>query len=820
MKSKEEGFRKILIFTVALVIQIFLYNSASAQQSPKTPEIIAQYGITNAAPENTLPAIQSSFDLGFGVAIGVHVTKDNKLVVIRDKDVRATTSGTGLIRTLNYSQMQELDAGSWFDQKFKGQKIPTLEQVFELAVKTPLPGIQIAIEFQEGYTGLEKELVTAIEKYNLTDKVLLYSVPESSVKLIQSHSPGIQIAVVAQDRKSFLFALEQGSWKYFLLDFRDNQEQEFDPSDIERAKKSNKTVFALFSNPKISFNQIMLMARNASLMGVNGIITTTPIQLYTVLREESVRIIDGLKRKREEEKTQETFVYKREGNMVLIPAGSFEMGSHTGEGYTVELPKHSVYLDEYYIDIYEVTIMEYVDFLNAGGHDNQYHRSMTNDDWCGIVTVKDGVYKAVKGREDYPVTSVSWEDATEYARWAGKRLPTEAEWEKAARGGQKNKRYPFGNYVSHDLANYTGKRDRDRWEYTSPVGMFSPNGYGLYDISGNVWEWVQDWFHPNFYTPDSVYNPVNDPKGPHPYRYRIIRGGSWSDDSEKDSYLRCSARGPHYPVPSNWENRIGFRCARTPDNKKKPVTELVPQQNETDKKEPEPQSTFSYSEFASDSSWEATPIQPAKPAIFIDKGFDVPKASLLLSLAVPGAGEIYSGSLKRGLAFLGVETLGWFSYFVYNSKGNNKNTEFEQYANSHWRETSYKNWINAYKTSHNGQVPDGFTRPLPVSKTDEYYEIISDLDQFSSGWDDYNQAGNYSQRRQFYKDMRHQSNVYFKRAMIAGKMIFLNHILSFADIIWRSRTHKNDKNQGFSCNLHQQWFNDSPASFLTVRYGW
>lgn len=196
--------------------------------------------------------------------------------------------------------------------------------------------------------------------------------------------------------------------------------------------------------------------------------------------------------------------------MALIPSGTFLMGSNDGE--SDEKPVHHVFVDAFYLDKYEVTVAQYQQFLNA----NPQRTSPEN--WGEQLR-----------NPNHPVVYVSWEDANAYARWAGKRLPTEAEWEYAARGGNTGlggkpiHKYPWGNDPSQDQANYTGTAGRDQWSGTSPVGSFPPNGYGLYDMAGNVWEWCADWYDENYYKG----SPERNPKGPSQGNLRVLRGGSW-----------------------------------------------------------------------------------------------------------------------------------------------------------------------------------------------------------------------------------------------------------------------------------------------------
>jgi len=243
---------------------------------------------------------------------------------------------------------------------------------------------------------------------------------------------------------------------------------------------------------------------------------------------------------------------KKKDGMVLIPAGEFKMGSDKGNEN--EMPVKTVYLDAYYIDKYEVTNHQYATFLNTLGKtpEEVYHFINIESPYCKIEYV-DGKYQAEQGYEDHPVLFVTWQGAKDYAKWENKRLPTEAEWEKAARGGFEGKEYPWGNTIFHDNANYAGSYGVDAWLFTAPVGSFAPNGYGLYDMAGNAWEWCADWYDNQYYKK----MPLKNPKGPDSGTNRVIRGGSWGNDTR---YLRCAFRYGAPPMIAF--NHVGFRCAK------------------------------------------------------------------------------------------------------------------------------------------------------------------------------------------------------------------------------------------------------------------
>jgi len=260
------------------------------------------------------------------------------------------------------------------------------------------------------------------------------------------------------------------------------------------------------------------------------------------------------------EPVSQTFIGKDGAPMVLIPAGEFEMGTDVAEipelvkwakqfysgidesWFAHETPRHTVYLDAFYIDRYEVTNAQYKKFVDATGHPAPYY-------W------NDANYNA----PDQPVVGVTWYDAMAYAQWVGKRLPTEAEWEKAARGGLVGKQYSWGDEKPDKTkANYGRNVGRP-----TPVGQYPPNGYGLYDMAGNVWEWCMDEYQRDFYKISPRRNPMAGGTIPDVISnftsviyLRVCRGGSW-DDNPYD--VRVASRSSYAPTSAG--NDVGFRCA-------------------------------------------------------------------------------------------------------------------------------------------------------------------------------------------------------------------------------------------------------------------
>ena len=221
---------------------------------------------------------------------------------------------------------------------------------------------------------------------------------------------------------------------------------------------------------------------------------------------------------------EKEIVWKKDSKeMVLIPAGSFQMRDHL-EKMKNALPVHEVELDGFYMDRHEVTVGQFKIFLKQTGFKPEPVWEKVNK-WSPT--------------DKHPIIYTAWEAAAAYAKWAGKRLPTEAEWEYAARGGQVGKRYPWGDdkNVAGDQANYKSIGGRDKWEEsTAPVGSFEANGYGLHDMAGNAWEWCQDWYGWDYYSK----SPVNNPRGPGKGQDQVLRGGCWCSTAND---LRVAYRG-------------------------------------------------------------------------------------------------------------------------------------------------------------------------------------------------------------------------------------------------------------------------------------
>jgi formylglycine-generating enzyme required for sulfatase activity len=239
-------------------------------------------------------------------------------------------------------------------------------------------------------------------------------------------------------------------------------------------------------------------------------------------------------------------IVEHDTQMVLVPAGEFIMGSDVSR--EDEKPAHKVYLDNYYIDIYKVT--------------NAAYKLCVDEKACKppifLNSYLRPVYYGDTRYDYYPVMAVDWYMAKTYCEWRGARLPTEAEWEKAARGTD-GRSYPWGEDIDQTRANYNNNDDPKFVGDTSKVGSY-PNGaspYGVYDMAGNIWDWTADLYNEKYYA--SLPKVIANPLGPATGNYRVIRGGSWSSGA---SSLRSSRRS--WNDPTNANIYIGFRCAQNP----------------------------------------------------------------------------------------------------------------------------------------------------------------------------------------------------------------------------------------------------------------
>jgi formylglycine-generating enzyme required for sulfatase activity len=300
-------------------------------------------------------------------------------------------------------------------------------------------------------------------------------------------------------------------------------------------------------------------------------------------------------------------------DMTLIPGGTFAMGDNFSEGGSDERPVHTVTVDLFFMGKYEITNRQYCDYLNSAlsqglitvtsgvvykaGSGTSYPYCDTHSssgysqiDYNDVTETFSVRTKGGRSMVNDPMVAVTWYGAAAYCNWRGQqeskeqcynpstwncdfskkgyRLASEAEWEYAARGGLSGRRFPWGDTISHSQANYYGSSSyfydvsptrsyHPTWNdgvypYTSPGGSFAANGYGLYDMAGNVWEWCNDWYGSDYYD----YSPTTNPTGPITGSFlRVLRGGSWRSNA---STCRVARRGVN--APGDWINYVGFRC--------------------------------------------------------------------------------------------------------------------------------------------------------------------------------------------------------------------------------------------------------------------
>ncbi len=258
--------------------------------------------------------------------------------------------------------------------------------------------------------------------------------------------------------------------------------------------------------------------------------------------------------------------------MCLIPAGSFRMG--TDDGFPFERPVHEVRLNAFWMDKHEVTNEQFGNFVDA----THFKTDAEKFGWSGVFDPREGKWTKSDGADwrhptgpdskadpKHPVIHVSYADAEAYAKWAGKRLPTEAEFEYAARGGKHDEKFAWGNDLypgGKQMANawqgmFPFEDDgKDGFKGLAPVGSFPANPYGLFDITGNVWEWTSDYYADDYYK----QSPNENPKGPDAGKERSIRGGSWLCAENYCLGYRVAARNK--TEPDSGLNNLGFRCVK------------------------------------------------------------------------------------------------------------------------------------------------------------------------------------------------------------------------------------------------------------------
>jgi formylglycine-generating enzyme len=284
--------------------------------------------------------------------------------------------------------------------------------------------------------------------------------------------------------------------------------------------------------------------------------------------------------------------------MVLLPGGEFLMGTNSHEGYPAdgEGPVRTVSLSPFWIDVTTVSnaqferfvkVTEYVteaerfgwSFVFAGFLPNDFPptRGVAQTPWWRQVyganwRHPEGPQSTIETRPDHPVVHISWNDAQTYALWAGKRLPTEAEWEYAARGGLEQQRYPWGDQLTpagkHRMNVWQGtfpsiNTAEDGFRGTAPIDAYEPNGFGLFNMTGNVWEWCADWFSAMYPAEARSKKLRDDPTGPTSGERRVMRGGSYLCHRSYCFRYRVAARSANTPDSST--GNIGLRCVRGAD---------------------------------------------------------------------------------------------------------------------------------------------------------------------------------------------------------------------------------------------------------------
>jgi len=243
-------------------------------------------------------------------------------------------------------------------------------------------------------------------------------------------------------------------------------------------------------------------------------------------------------------------------DFVKIPGGRFEMGDKWGAGDSDERPVHSVKVKTFFLSRSEITVAQFRRFIETTGYQTDADTTGWGMAWTGeqggIVRGANWSRPGFSQGDDHPAVMVSWNDAVAFCRYTGTRLPTEAEWEYAARNGKQNTLYPSGDSLTIQDANFRINSAPDPFPFTSPVGRFKPNTFGLVDMAGNASEWCSDWYDPVYYEEKDSSNP----RGPSLGQYRVLRGGSFMDNRDF-----CRSVERNAGLPDDRVFSVGFRVA-------------------------------------------------------------------------------------------------------------------------------------------------------------------------------------------------------------------------------------------------------------------
>lgn len=435
--------------------------------------------------------------------------------------------------------------------------------------KELLPGEHTLRISKTGYFPVEEKVI--IELGKTTHKSFTLQKNTGSLKLVIT-PPDAEIYInrAKQNAGSKYFELAPG--KYALEIKREGYNSREETIEIELNREVEKSFTLVQKTGSLQFSispvdaDVQLIRSGAVIEKWQGlkIIDNLSVGTYTIEAKAA-----GYKTKKEdvEVKENQNTVIKTvlekgadaKGSMILVKGGWFNMGSNDGQDN--EKPVHKVWVDDFYIGKYEVTVAEFAEFIKATGYKTDAEKGDGSYIWTGSewqkkagVSWRDDVSGKKRKEIDYnhPVIHVSWNDADAYCKWKGVRLPTEAEWEYAARGGQQSKGYKYSGSNSIDEVAWYKDNSNDQ---THAVGSKKPNELGIYDMTGNVWEWCSDRYAQDYYSK----SPERNPGGPVSGQYRILRGGSWviSDDD-------CRAAYRNDDTPDFRFNDVGFRAASAP----------------------------------------------------------------------------------------------------------------------------------------------------------------------------------------------------------------------------------------------------------------